>query len=84
MSLMGLAGIIEFFGGLLIMIGLFTNWVAFICAGQMAVAYFMVHLPRGFVPIQNGGELAALYSWVFLYISSRPIGVWSLDSFRKK
>ncbi len=83
-SLMGLAGVIELVGGLLIMFGLFTKWAAFICSGQMAVAYFMVHLPRGLLPINNGGELAALYSWVFLYIAARPAGIWSLENLRNR
>ena len=61
MSLMGVAGVLEFFGGLLILIGLFTRPVAFILSGQMAVAYFMVHAPQGFWPVLNQGELAALY-----------------------
>lgn len=77
-SLMGVAGLIELIGGLMIMLGIFTSWVAFICSGQMAVAYFMVHFPRGFFPIQNGGELAALYAFVFLYIAARGSSVWSL------
>ena len=78
-SLMGLAGIIEFFGGLSIMLGLVTGFVAFIASGQMAAAYFMAHYPRGFWPIQNGGELAALYCFVFLYMASVGSGVWSID-----
>ncbi len=83
-SLLGLAGLIETVGGLLVMLGLFTGWAAFICSGQMAVAYFMKHAPAGLLPISNGGELAALYSWVFLYIASRSPGSWSLDRLRKK
>ena len=78
-SLMGLAGILETFGGLLIVIGLFTRPVAFVLAGQMAVAYFMAHLPQGFWPILNGGELAALYSFTFLYFSSVGPGAFSVD-----
>jgi putative oxidoreductase len=83
-SLMGLAGVIEFAGGLLVMVGLFTGWAAFICSGQMAVAYFMSHSPRGLLPISNGGELSALYAWVFLHIATRSAGPWSLDSLRKR
>jgi putative oxidoreductase len=83
-SLMGLAGIIEFFGGLLIAAGFLTGWVAFICSGWMAVAYFVAHAPRGFFPILNRGELAAMYSFLFLYIASRGGGVWSVDRFRGK
>src|SRR5208282_1466337 len=64
-SFMGLAGILEFFGGLAVLIGLFTRPVAFILSGQMAVAYFMVHAPNGFWPFLNKGDLAALFSFVF-------------------
>ena len=78
MSQMGLAGIIEAFGGLAIALGLFTSPVAFVASGQMAVAYFQAHLPRGFWPIQNGGELAVLNCFLFLYIASRGSGKWSL------
>jgi putative oxidoreductase len=78
-SLMGLAGVIEFFGGLCIMLGWLTGYVAFIASGEMAAAYFMAHYPRGFWPIQNNGELAALYCFVFLYIASVGAGVWSID-----
>jgi putative oxidoreductase len=78
-SLMGLAGVIELVGGLLIMIGLFTGWVAFIASGEMAVAYFYAHVPQGFWPLLNRGELAALYCFVFLYIASRGGGLWSVD-----
>jgi putative oxidoreductase len=73
-SLFGVAGIIEFVGGLLIAIGLFTSWAAFIASGEMAVAYFMVHAKDGFWPILNKGELAVLYCFVFLYIASRGSG----------
>jgi len=78
MSQMGVAGIIETFGGLAIALGLFTSPVAFVASGQMAVAYFQAHLPRGFWPIQNGGELAVLNCFLFLYIASRGSGKWSL------
>jgi putative oxidoreductase len=73
------AGVIELVGGVLIAIGLFTSLVAFICSGEMAVAYFQVHAPKGFWPTLNGGELAALYCFLFLYISARGGGAWSLD-----
>jgi putative oxidoreductase len=69
MSLMGLAGVLELFGGLLILLGLFTRPVAFILSGQMAVAYFMAQAPEGFWPLLNRGELAALYCFVFLYLA---------------
>lgn len=78
-SLRGLAGVIEFFGGLCIMLGWLTGYAAFIASGQMAAAYFMAHYPYGFWPIQNDGELAAVYCFVFLYIVSVGAGVWSID-----
>jgi putative oxidoreductase len=71
MSQMGLAGAIELGCGLLIAIGLLTSLAAFIASGEMAVAYFQAHAPQGPIPIQNGGELAALYCFLFLYIASR-------------
>lgn len=75
-----IGGVLEFFGGLLLLLGLFTRPVAFILSGMMAVAYFQAHAPRAFWPIQNGGELAALYCFVFLYLSAAGGGPWSLDS----
>jgi putative oxidoreductase len=75
----GLAGIIEFVGGGLIMLGLFTPWVAFIASGEMAFAYFLSHYPRGLSPIENSGERAVMYCFVFLYVASRGAGPWSLD-----
>ncbi|HSI38375.1 MAG TPA: DoxX family protein [Methylotenera sp.] len=80
MSLMGLAGILELVGGGLILIGLFTRPVAFILSGQMAVAYFMAHAPNGFLPILNQGELAVLYSFIFLYFAFAGAGKLSVDS----
>lgn len=79
-SMPGAAGVIEFFGGLLIAIGLFAGWAAFIASGQMAVAYFMVHAPGGFWPIINKGELAVVYCFVFLYIASRGSGRYSVEA----
>jgi putative oxidoreductase len=78
-SMFGLAGIIEFVGGLMIAIGFLTGTAAFIASGEMAYAYFTQHMPRGGAPIQNGGELAVLYCFVFLYIASRGVGVWGVD-----
>lgn len=78
-SLMGVAGIIEFAGGLLIAIGLLTRFAAFIASGTMAVAYFMAHAPKGTLPIINQGELAVVYCFVFLYIWAHGPGVWSID-----
>lgn len=84
-SLLGLAGVLESFGGLLLILGLFTAPVAFILSGEMAVAYFRVHFPRGFFPIQNGGELAVLYCFIFLYLFTAGPGPLSVDRwFRKK
>ena len=68
------AMVIELGGGILIAIGLLTSWAAFVCSGMMAVAYFMAHQPRGLLPIQNQGELAAVYAFLFLYIASRGSG----------
>jgi putative oxidoreductase len=78
-SLIGLSGVLEVVGGLLIMLGLFTRPVAFLLCGEMAVAYFMSHAPRGFWPGENRGELAALYCFVFLFFASVGAGRWSLD-----
>lgn len=79
-SLYGAAGVIEFFGGLLIALGLLGCWAAFIASGEMAVAYFVAHFPQGFWPVFNKGELAVLYCFVFLYIATRGSGVWSVDT----
>lgn len=83
-SLRGLAGVLEFFGGFLILIGLFTKPVAFVLSGMMAVAYFMAHAPRGFWPVLNGGELAALYCFVYLFLATRGGGPWSADALLRK
>lgn len=84
MSLMGLAGVLEFGGGLLFLLGLFTRPVAFLLSGTMAVAYFMAHAPQGALPIQNGGEPAVLYCFVFLYYVAAGAGPWSLDALRRR
>ncbi len=78
------AGVIEFFGGSLIFLGLLAGYAAFIASGQMAVAYFMAHSPEGFWPIANNGELAVLYCFAFLYIASRGSGQLSVDMLLKK
>jgi putative oxidoreductase len=78
----GLQGLLELVGGLLLALGLFTRTVAFVLAGNMAVAYFMAHAPRGFFPLLNGGELAIVYCFVFLYFCLAGGGAWSLDQFR--
>ena len=69
-------------GGTLVMIGLFAGWAAFVCSGLMAFAYWMVHGMQAPLPIQNMGELAALYCFVFLYISAQGSGIWSVDAAR--
>jgi putative oxidoreductase len=78
--LMLAAGIIEFFGGLMIALGLLTGFAAFLASGEMAVAYFMMHAKGGFWPIVNKGEPAVIYCLLFLYIASRGSGPYSLDS----
>lgn len=84
MSLAGAAGVLEVAGGLLIFLGLYTRPIAFLLAGQMAVAYFLRHAPQGFWPILNRGELAALYSFVFLYLSAAGGGPLSLDAWVRR
>ena len=79
-SLMGLQGVLELVGGFLILIGLLTRLVAFVLAGNMAVAYFMAHAPRGFFPTLNGGQLAILFCFVFLYLAVAGGGGWSADT----
>ena len=83
MSQFGAAGIIEFLGGILIAIGLFTSPVAFIASGEMAVAYFQAHMPNGPWPILNGGELAVLYGFIFLYFAAAGSGRLRIDALRK-
>lgn len=82
-SLMGFAGMLEIVGGILLVLGLFTRPVAFILSGQMAVAYFMAHAPQNFFPIQNGGESAILFCFVFLYLAAAGPGSWSVDAARR-
>lgn len=83
-SLLGAAGVLETFGGALIVLGLFTRPVAFILCGEMAVAYFKQHAPRGLWPISSGGELAVLYCFIFLLLVSAGAGPWSLDRIIRK
>lgn len=71
---------IELIGGALIVLGLFTRPVAFICSGMAAVGYWMVHGSQGFYPIANGGEIIALYCFIFLFIATKGAGIWSLDN----
>jgi putative oxidoreductase len=83
LGLMWVAGLIELVGGLLVLTGFQAATAAFLCSGQMAVAYFMAHQARALLPIQNGGELAALYCFVFLFIATRGSGIWSLGGGRR-
>jgi putative oxidoreductase len=85
-SLIGLAGVLELVGGVLVLIGLFTREAAFLLSGEMAVAYFMGHAPKGsfFMPMLNDGELAVLYCFVFLFFAAAGAGAWSLDSRRTR
>jgi len=77
-----IAGPIELIGGALVMVGLLTRWAAFLCSGLMAAAYWMVHGTKAFFPIMNGGDLAILFCFAFLYISARGAGIWSVDEAR--
>jgi putative oxidoreductase len=81
-SLFGIGGILEIIGGILIILGLFTRPVAFVLAGMMAVAYFMFHAPASVYPIINGGELAILYCFIFLFLAAQGPGSLSLDAKR--
>ena len=80
LSMSGAAGLIELVFGVLLVIGLFTRFSAFIASGMTAVAYFYAHAGRGFFPILNGGELAVLYSFVFLYLAAAGGGPWAVDA----
>jgi putative oxidoreductase len=81
-SLYGFGGILEAFGGLLLLLGLFTRPVAFVLSGMMAVAYFMAHAPQSFYPALNGGDAAILFCFVFLYLFTAGPGPWSVDARR--
>ena len=80
--LLQISGAIELLGGALVMLGLFGALAAFVCSGQMAVAYFLVHQPQALFPLENHGELAILYCWTFLLIAARGSGIWSIDAAR--
>jgi putative oxidoreductase len=80
----GIAGVLEVFGGGLLLLGLFTRPVAFLLSGEMAVAYFQVHAPQGLWPLVNQGLPAVLYCFIWLYFSAAGAGPWSLDALRKK
>ena len=84
LSLFWFGGILELFGGLLVLIGLFTRPVAFVLAGEMAVAYWMFHAPQSFYPAVNMGDAAILYCFVFLYLAAAGPGPWSLDAMRRR
>lgn len=84
MSELGLAAILETFGGGLLLAGLFTRPIALLLAGEMAVAYFQFHFPRGFWPVMNGGMEAVLFCFVWLYFSAAGAGPWSVDAARRK
>jgi len=84
MSLAGIGGMFELVGGILLVLGLSTRPVAFLLSGEMAIAYFVAHAPRGFYPILNAGELAVLYCFVFLYLAAAGAGPWSIDAARRK
>ena len=84
MSEIGIGGILEVFGGALILIGLFTRPVAFILSGEMAVAYFQFHAPQSFWPMMNQGQPAILFCFIFLYLSAAGAGPWSVDALRGK
>jgi putative oxidoreductase len=79
-----IAGPIELIGGTLVMIGLLTRWAAFFCSGLMAAAYWLAHGSKALYPMLNGGELAIMFSFVFLYIAARGAGIWSVDSLRNR
>lgn len=82
-SLFGIGAILELIGSLLLLVGLFTRPVAFLLAGEMAVAYWMFHAPKSFFPVLNGGDAAILYCFVFLYIVFAGPGTWSIDQARE-
>ncbi len=84
LSQSGVAGVLELVGGALLLVGFYTRSVAFLLSGLMAFAYFLVHEPRGFWPLNNGGELAALYSFLFLYFVFAGGGSWSVDGLRRR
>lgn len=84
LSLPWIAGILELFGSIFIVLGLFTRPVSFLLSGLMACAYFMAHYPQGFYPITNGGELAILFCFIFLYLVFAGSGRWSLDAYMKR
>jgi len=83
-SQFGVAGVLELVGGTLIMLGLFTQPVAFLLSGEMAVAYFQMHQPRGAMPIQNRGEVVVLFCFIYLFFAAHGAGPFSLDAMRRR
>lgn len=83
-TMLGVAGLLETFGGGLLILGLFTRPVAFLLSGEMAIGYFRTHAPRGFWPLVNGGELAVFYCFMFLWLAAAGPGPWSLDRIIRK
>jgi len=84
LSFFWFGGILEFFGGLLLLVGLFTRCAAFVLAGEMAVAYWLIHAPKSVFPALNGGDAAILYCFVFLYLVFAGPGLWSIDRMRER
>jgi putative oxidoreductase len=84
LSLSGVAGVLELFGGALLVLGLFTRPVAFVLSGEMAFAYWIAHAPQSFFPVNNGGDAAILYCFVFLYLAAAGGGAWSVDNLRDR
>jgi putative oxidoreductase len=83
-SLFGVAGVIELFLGFFVTIGFITGFAALLASGEMAVAYFMAHYPKSFWPIENGGEPAVLFCFIFLYMATQSSGIWSIDASRSR
>jgi putative oxidoreductase len=83
-SLPWIGGVLETFGGVLLLLGLFTRPVAFLLSGEMAVAYFMMHAPHGSWPLVNGGEAAVLFCFIWLYFAAAGPGPWSVDAARRR
>lgn len=83
LSLLGIAGVLETFGGALVLLGLFTRPVAFLLSGEMAVAYFRAHAPQGLWPVLNHGAPAVFFCFFFLFLSATGAGPWSLDALRR-
>jgi putative oxidoreductase len=84
LSLSGVAGVLELFGGALLVLGLFTRPVAFVLSGEMAFAYWIAHAPQSFFPVNNGGDAAILYCFVFLYLAFAGAGAFSVDGMRAR